>query len=296
MIEHYAVARFLTIPTVQALRRAANHAARRDASAKERRRADADPACLAVGWRGGKACWIGDTDPGSPLPHVTDLNDAYRARKKATGARDRKGNAVALHCLVGVSPAWLEETGSIHDVDDPGNPRVRKLLSAAIRWGQEAFGKGAVLAARMDLDDTGGGIVDLIVTPVHPLKLGRSKKAEPTVSVARGLDLLAKKHERPRQEGMAAGVDSWTEYAQQHLDPQLKRGEPARETGRRHVPPTAYRQRMQELEQERARLEAQIEALHELLRLWMKYAESAVEVLDQIGEAPSLPQPATPEM
>ena len=61
-----------------------------------------------------------------------DYAAAFRAHKKQHGVKsERKGAALAIHLLVGVSPEWLAETGDPRDKD---NPRVQALIAAARGW------------------------------------------------------------------------------------------------------------------------------------------------------------------
>ena len=261
---HFAFARARLVRTVQALRRLAEHGARRNASAVARKRPDADDKRRAVGWAiDQKTSWIASPalEPG-PLPPVCDYVRAFKARKEAVRAKERKGSAVALHVLLGVSPAWCEETGDLHDL---GNERVKALYRAAQAWGDRTFGKGATIAVRMDFDEVGGGVVDLLIVPVHDLKLGKAKTGSPTVSVTRGLTKLAEAHGKQPREALVALQDDWVAWARDQLDPALERGTPAKVSGRRHVPPDEYRRRMEQLEAEQRESEAALALEREAL-------------------------------
>ena len=275
---YYAFARAKLVKTVQALRRLSEHAARRNTSAVARKRPDADDARRAVGWAiGEKTSWIASPAPEpGPLPAVCDYVAAFKRRKGEAGAGERKGSSVALHVLLGVSPAWCETTGDLHDLN---NPRVQALYRAARLWGDRTFGEGATIAARMDLDEAGGAVVDLVITPVHDLRLGKARQGKPTVSVTRGLTLLAKRHAKPSREAMVALQSDWVAWAQEQLDPALQRGTPAKVTGRRHVPPDEYKRRMERLEAERAETEAALAAAREALAATETQREDAETVL-----------------
>ena len=275
---HFAFARARLVATVQALRRLAEHGARQNASAVARKRPDADDERRAIGWAlDQKTSWIASPAPEpGPLPPVCDYVRAFKARKEAAGARERKGSAVALHVLLGVSPAWCEETGALHDL---GNERVKALYRAAQAWGDRTFDKGATIAVRMDFDEAGGGVVDLLIVPVHDLRLGKAKTGSPTVSVTRGLTRLAEKHGKQPREAMVALQDDWVVFAQEQLDPALERGTPARVSGRRHVPPDEYRRRMEALEAEKRETEAALAVEREALAATEARREEAASSL-----------------
>lgn len=234
----YAFVRLDRISSIQAMRAASEHAARRNASAARRMRPGADHTKRAVGWTiQSRAGWIGTTRPKTPLPAQADYLAAFKARKATAGARERKGSALALHAMVGVSPRWVEQTGSPHDI---GNPRVKELIKAARLWGDQAFGPGSVVAVRYDVDEKGSAVVDMVLVPVRDLRLGRARIAKPTISVSRALDDLAQKHGRHRRSDFSAAQDDWATFARQHLDATIVRGRPKIETGREHLEPDAF--------------------------------------------------------
>ena len=180
-----------------------------------------------------------------------DLRDRLKAWKAETGARENPRGRSVLHSLIGVSPEWIEETGDLHD---PKNPRVRKLLEAAVRWAEAEI--GGVFAARIDLDERGGGVVDVFAAPVHTLKFGRGKE-RPTLSPNRSLDNLAAKHKASRSFG--ASQTSWANYARKHLDPAILRGKPVKDSKRRHLSPEEYGQ-AKDLDRELRERERAVEA------------------------------------
>ena len=103
---HFSCIRARRIKTVQALRRYSEHGARRDRSARAGLREGVDPRVRAIGGVAGmaKPARIGTTAKGEPLPKAVDYVKAFKARKAATGARERKGSAVALSVLAIISP------------------------------------------------------------------------------------------------------------------------------------------------------------------------------------------------
>jgi len=155
--------------------------------------------------------------------------------------------------LVGVSPEWIEETGGLHD---PKNPRNSDLLSAAVGWAQIWSGQ-CVLAGRLDLDETGGAVADVLVAPVREER-HRSGRVRSVISVNKALEDLSLKFMGAKGRHYAALNSSWAEYASLVLDPRLRRGEPAEESGRRHIPPDVLRRKLQ---REEEALEALLEAV-----------------------------------
>ena len=173
------------------------HAARDDGSARRRRRPDADPACLALGWRAG-ICpelgrRLGDDEwlripappptppkpaddrkrrkrPPRPVPWVADIRAAVAERMDATSARLhwRADQPRALGLGVGISREWIAEGGAVHD---PENARNRAHRQMAMAWLRDAFGDG-LITARADYDEFGVGWVDAYVVPVLDMAAG----------------------------------------------------------------------------------------------------------------------------
>ena len=269
----YAFTRCKTVRTMRGLINASRHAARLDASAERRMRPDANPARRAIAWRPVYAPgdpptrpnWaaVPTLQPGDPKPRAVDYPAAFRERKAMTGARERKNSAPALHVLCGVSRQWLQETGDPHD--PIRNPRVMQLASAAVRWGEAAFGgPGAVIGARLDLDEFGAAVVDLFVSPVANIAFGRSRDPRPTISVRSALAGLSEKHGMSARQSFGAVATDWAEFAKQHLDDRLERGKPAAETGRAHIPPDEYRAEMERLDREKREAERELERVRAL--------------------------------
>ena len=264
----FAFTRSRPIKTVQGLVAASRHGARADKSAARRMRPGADPERRAFCLRGpgvddegkrtpSKAGYIGTPTPGDPLPPACDYLQAFKDRKTLAGARERKGSALALHVLLGVSSQWLEETGGLHD---PANRRIQQLIQVGNSWARETFGKDSVIGLRYDLDERGGAVLDILVTPVSDLKFGRSKVAKPTVSVRQALDALAARHGVSRAMSFSAVNTSWAEYAARKLDKRLKRGQPKKETAREHIAPDAFKAGMATLELKRQSMQLELEA------------------------------------
>lgn len=166
--------------------------------------------------------------------------DAFKRRKADTGAKEYRGSPLGLHVLCVVSPEWLQAAGDLHD---PGNDRNRALFQAARDWGDQTFGPGAVVAARMDMDEAGGGVVDLVIVPVHEVKQRGKVKSQISVNKA---------YESAFGGGRVFSKmqDSWAGFAQEHLDSAIERGRSKALTGREHVHADIYRPMIQEAEKQ----------------------------------------------
>ncbi len=186
---------------VQQLGHQARHARREDSTAQIRVRPDAEP--------GRSLSYRPYSIAGARVDYVGD----YERMKACRGARERKGTQPLLHLLCQVSPSWIQQAGQLHD---PENPRNQALFSAANEWSTELFGPGSVLAARLDLDERGGGVVDLFVAPVR-----RSKTGTLFLSSYQVLEELRLR--RKRRKSYSSLQDDWGEYCAK-LDPSLRRG------------------------------------------------------------------------
>ena len=166
--------------------------------------------------------------------------DAFRHRKADTGAKEYRGSPLGLHVLCVVSPEWIAAAGDPHD---PGNDRNKRLFQAARDWGDKTFGPGAVVAARMDMDEAGGGVVDLVIVPVHEVKQRGKVKNQISVNKA---------YEAAFGGGRVFSKmqDSWAGFAKAHLDSEIQRGRSKALTGREHVHADIYRPMVQEAQRE----------------------------------------------
>lgn len=207
------VKRLKTIAQVQGQSR---HAMRLDEISKERLREGAEAgACLS--WS--KAT---DADP-------RDLLAAFKTHKRETKAGERKGAPLMLQALCVVSPEWIEETGGLHD---PENPRNVALFDAAKTWAETWAGEGSVIASRLDLDERGGGVVDVCISPV------RASRGKPQISTNKPLQEL--KEATSERNEFSALQTSWADYAAKFLDPSILRGTRKQVTNREHVSPEVY--------------------------------------------------------
>ncbi len=223
------------------LQEAEAHGQGTDKSSQMRRREGYDgPRCLSI--------TEADGQPRIGGEHF-NLRDAYRRHKKETGAREHPRGKPVMHMIVGVSPDWVREGGDLHD---PDNPHNRQLLKAARTWAEQTF--GGCFAVRMDIDEEGGGIIDVFCAPVREMRLGGRRKKDGTpggkfrkvISPNVALKENAVRCGRNKFQGFHASQDSWAGFAQEHLDERLERGKPAKDTRRKHVSPEGYRQALKE--------------------------------------------------
>lgn len=206
--------------------------------------------------------------PDDPLA----LEGAYRAFKKATGASEGKGAAIMAHMIAVISPEVLAESG---DPRDPNNPKVRALFEQAQAWARSEFGETSLVAARLDVDEAGAGVVDLFVCPTAMQSGGRGRKEKLTISVKSGLEAVAAKNGNKRS--YSAIQDSWGDWASQRIDPRLKRGKPKRETMREHVHADLVREGFEELERRKAELDQREHEISEKERKTADYFKAVAE-------------------
>lgn len=253
----FAYTRARKIASVQYLVEQGEHARREDATGAARVRPDAIPG-TSLGWS-----ILDGPVPEPRLVHDTRYDQAQRAHARAHGAR-RRGNAgpLGLHLQVNVSPEWIEEGGGLHD---PANPRIKAHFRAAIDWARETFGP-ALFALRVDLDETGGGVLDAFLSPLRQLKQkGKAYSSDGGgplwISVNRAMEELTTRFGHRRSENWGAINSSWAAYARAHLDPRLERGVPKRLSRRRHVPIDQVRRAHEALDARDAELEQEAIAL-----------------------------------
>jgi len=161
-----------------------------------------------------------------------DYAAAFKAVPEYFGARYRNGTPFGLHLLLNVSPEWIREVGDLHD---ERNERNQRLYQAARDF---AGGVPGLVATRMDLDEEGGGEVDVFLAPVFPRKSRRRKDGSrgseiPEISVSK-LDTLWREQTGERI-GYSGLQTLWAAYCAKHLDPRIQRGERKSETGREHL-------------------------------------------------------------
>jgi len=204
-----AAIRCAKIKNLGSLTNVERHGRRQDESSQ--RRAD-------LGKTGNNLAW---SSTGDPLAVV----DAFRARKAETGAKEYGGACIALHTVCIISPEWIAETGDIHD---PRNPRNIEMFQQARAWADATYGDGSCISARMDLDEKGGGVVDLVIVPVRDMTMrGKTKKI---ISVNKAMDEAFGK-----TKSYSAMQDSWSAWCQGKLDHEIQRGVSKEKTQREHV-------------------------------------------------------------
>ncbi len=215
----FSIARCRKIKNIAGLVSAEKHARRQDNS----KHIDADRTHLnkAEGYPG-----VDD-----PLSIV----EAFKARKRDAGASERKGAALAVHMLLCVSPDWIAAAGDVHD---PANPRNVALFDSAKSFMEEKFGAGSVIHTRLDVDEAGSGVIDVIAVPVSSYQQ-RGKTKTHTLANA-GLEAAFGRGRNYRRL-----QDQWAEHCQRTLDPEIKRGQLIEETGREHVHHAVYRPMME---------------------------------------------------
>ena len=169
--------------------------------------------------------------PGHPGP-ASRLRRCLRSGSRIFRRALPCGAPFGLHLLLNVSPEWIEEAGDLHAED---NERNRRLYEEA-----QGFFSGipGLVAARMDLDEVGGGVVDLFLAPVFSrtsrLRKDGSRGADiPEISVSK-LDALWR--EQTGERLAYSGLQTlWADHCAERLDPRIQRGRRKSETGREHL-------------------------------------------------------------
>jgi chromosome segregation ATPase len=172
--------------------------------------------------------------PGQPRDYVR----AFQAVPQHFQVRYRTSAPLGVHILLYVTPDWIEETGDLHAKD---NPRNQMLYQAAQEFVRDIPG---LVAARMDLDEQGGGVVDIFLAPIFPRqsrlrKDGTRGSDIPEISVSK-LGTLWQTHSGERV-GFCGLQTLWAEYCGKVLDPRLERGRRKSETGREHLSVPEYK-------------------------------------------------------
>lgn len=86
-----------------------------------------------------------------------------RQLPSGAGHAERKNAPLCLQALCVASPEWVEKAGDLHDACNPHN---RQLFNKAKAWAESWAGERAVFGSRLDLDEKGGAVVDLMISPV----------------------------------------------------------------------------------------------------------------------------------
>ena len=203
------------------------HARGEDGISKSRRRADAQYRALV--WDFQEKRFRGYLAGSRGALNVTDAFDDHLEQNKVE--KLYKGAPLCLHLIVGVSDQWVKDGGDLHD---PLNTRNQKLLTAARDWAESEL--GGCFAARMDMDEKGGAVVDVFVAPTYLKKTKR--KSSVHISTNKALTRLANKYKQ--QKSFSALQDSWALYATEHLGTKFDRGESKERTKRENLRPEEY--------------------------------------------------------
>ena len=266
----FAAVRCVRIKNIGHLRQSEAHAKRADDTSQMR--VDASRTALNLA--------ASPYRPDAPL----GLVDAFRAFKSATGACEgSKNSAIGLHVLCVISPELVTQSGDLHD---PNNPVNRQIFNQAQEWAKATFGTDSLVAARMDMDEAGGGVVDLFVCPTAVKQGGRGRKPKLTISTRDALMSIQRQH--GAMLSFSALQDSWADHAQRHIDPRLERGKPKAETQRQHVHADVLREQGAKAaaalrEAEKIRSLAKDEAFE--ARIDAKLAETEIEAKRAAAEA-----------
>lgn len=250
----FSFVRFRRLKNYAAIGAAEKHGRRLDESALRRTSPETRGLCLS---------WSSDPE-GDPLA----IKAAFKDRKAKTRAREYGGAAIGGSLLLGVSPSWIADAGDVHD---PKNPRNIQLHEAARKWADMVFGEGAAIATRLDLDERGSGVVDVIVVPVVDMKI--RGKTKPTISVNKALEAAFGKG-----RSFVFMQDSWNEFVKFHLDPDIERGVSKEITQREHVHADIIGPAFDEA----ARVKAEAEAVAETARIEKINADAAWAELDRV--------------
>lgn len=209
-----AAIRVNKMTTIAQLRGASLHAQRHDETGKARVRDDAEPG-FGLAW--------------SKAENDRDYLAAFKAHKSELGAGERKGSPLCLQAICVVSPEWVEKAGNLHD---PDNPHNRQLFDQAKAWAESWGGEGSVIATRLDLDEKGGAVVDVLISPV------RESRGKPVISTNKALREL--KEATGERNEYSALQTSWADWCRENLDTEIVRGTRKEITQRQHLSPETY--------------------------------------------------------
>ncbi|NDW60000.1 hypothetical protein G0P98_26335, partial [Yangia sp. PrR004] len=232
-----AAIRVNKMTTIAQLRGASLHAQRHDETGKARVREDAEPG-FGLAW--------------SKAEDDRDYLAAFKAHKAELGAGERKGSPLCLQAICVVSPEWVQKAGNLHD---PENPHNCQLFDQAKAWAESWGGKGSVIATRLDLDEKGGAVVDVMVSPV------RKSRGKPVISTNKALQEL--KQDTGERNEYSALQTSWADWCREHLDAEIVRGTRKEITQRQHLSPETYGAVM---DKARSDLQRPVESVREVLQ------------------------------
>ena len=209
-----AAIRVNKIKTIAQLRGLTHHAERADEVGRARVR---------------EGAVAGDALAWSKAEGDRDYVAAFKAHKAELGAGERKNAPIAMQALCVVSPEWVQQAGDLHD---RANPRNVALFDQAKAWAESWAGKGAVFGVRLDLDEKGGAVVDLMIAPV------RDSRGKPVISTQKPLTEL--KGATGERNEYSALQTSWADWCASNLDAKIERGLRRELTAREHLSPETY--------------------------------------------------------
>jgi len=249
----FAAIRCKRLRSIAMLVAAEKHARREDQSCERRllegRHMFADRTADNLAW----------SSTGDPL----GIYDAFKSRKKEAGASERKGSALGLHLLAVISPELIREAGDLHDPDNPAN---KKIFEQARKWAESEFGAGSLIHARMDMDEKGGGVVDLVVVPVRDQTIrGKTKSI---ISTRKALSEISERWGDKRS--FSALQNSFADFAQKNIDPRIVRGIPKEISDALHHEPAVLRERDDEVSERERVSDRQEEEIKEKQRSLVK--------------------------
>lgn len=249
----FAAIRCKRLRSIAMLVAAEKHARREDQSC-QRRLAEGNH--MFAGRTADNLVW---SPSGDPLA----IYDAFKQRKKEARASERKGSALGLHLLAVVSPELIKEAGDLHDPDNPVNQRV---FEQAKTWAEQEFGEGSLIHARMDMDEKGGGVVDLVVVPVHQKTIrGKTKNI---ISTRKALADVSDRWGDYRS--FSALQNSFADFARKNIDERIVRGVPKEISDALHYEPAVLRERDEEVSEREQVAERQEEQIKEKQRSLVK--------------------------
>jgi hypothetical protein len=164
---------------------------------------------------------------------MRDVEAAFHAHRKRHGIGDTKNGGLGLHLMVIVTSSFITDQGQLHD---PNNPANQALFAESMAFARSVFGENSLYAARMDLDETGGGVVDLFLTPAAID--GRSK----TLKIATSKFFTALRLKHRERMSYAALQTEWANWCNAHLSPAFERGKRKAVTRAEHLGVEEYRQ------------------------------------------------------
>ena len=240
----YAFARFVKVNDLAFLGAMERHAKREDSSALRVDKSRTADALLYSPYNDDKR----------------GIVQAFKNMKRESGASERGKNAFGAHLLLCVSPDMIARHGDPHD---PENPANQALFRCAIDYAEEKFGKGSVIHARLDVDEKGSGVVDVITIPVEEIKTCGGRKTALKCLINKPLERLIAETGTPKVYGAGTRAlqSSWHEYACQRLDHTLQRGRPVEETGREHVHHTVFADAAEKILEEKQEIKHQFEII-----------------------------------